>query len=236
VTRHNKSRKVKGKHGGARKGAGRKPKGTLTNKSAWLSTRIRDDTREKLELAANENDRSLSQEIELRLRGSFIERERDPWLRALAYLIGEVVRVSDIKGEDLKHEPALYVMFKAAVVAILDALAPRGSIDHDDNELGRQLGIVTANTILIMLQHTKTPPMGWDSPIDEWEYAMPQAREALLSPDAPLLRMTERLRRAFSQQALHDTGTPFSIDKNDGGKDEPDEGPVATEPSSSDGG
>ena len=51
-------------------GAGRKPKGEFVGKSATITTRIRPDHRAALEEAANASGRSLSQELEFRLRAS----------------------------------------------------------------------------------------------------------------------------------------------------------------------
>jgi hypothetical protein len=52
-------------------GGGRKPKGPIKGKSAALSTRITPELRQLLDDAAEEAGRSLSQEVELRLRASF---------------------------------------------------------------------------------------------------------------------------------------------------------------------
>lgn len=52
------------------------PKGAFENKSQVLSTRIMPDTRANLEAAAKASGRSLSQEIEHRLRRTFIEDEK----------------------------------------------------------------------------------------------------------------------------------------------------------------
>jgi hypothetical protein len=51
-------------------GAGRKPKGEFVGKTATVTTRIMPDTREALEEAARASNRSLSQELEFRLRAS----------------------------------------------------------------------------------------------------------------------------------------------------------------------
>jgi hypothetical protein len=60
------------------------PKGEYVGKSAVLSTRITPDLREGLQNAANKSGRSLSQEIEYRLRRSF----------------GEDQKISDLFGSD----------------------------------------------------------------------------------------------------------------------------------------
>ena len=58
---------------------GPKPKGEYGGKigrTAVLSTRLQPDTRARLSTAARANGRSLSQELEHRLRGSFIEEDK----------------------------------------------------------------------------------------------------------------------------------------------------------------
>ena len=51
-------------------GGGRKPKGPFKGKTETLTTRITPELRRGLQLEADRNSRSLSQEIELRLRYS----------------------------------------------------------------------------------------------------------------------------------------------------------------------
>jgi TraY domain len=60
-------------------GAGRKPKGEFTGKTATITTRIQPDTRDALEEAAQTSGRSLSQEVEFRLKAGLrkpIQSER----------------------------------------------------------------------------------------------------------------------------------------------------------------
>lgn len=53
---------------------GRKPKGEYSDKAATIATRVTAELRSQLDIAAKENGRSLSQEIEDRLRQSFAEK------------------------------------------------------------------------------------------------------------------------------------------------------------------
>jgi hypothetical protein len=67
-------------------GGGRKPRGEFRGKSATLTTRITAGTREALDRAAEKNNRSLSQEVERRLRDSIqkdLSRDQQPHIRAL---------------------------------------------------------------------------------------------------------------------------------------------------------
>lgn len=50
--------------------------GGKIGRTAVLSTRLQPDTRVRLSVAAKSNGRSLSQELEHRLRGSFIEEDK----------------------------------------------------------------------------------------------------------------------------------------------------------------
>jgi hypothetical protein len=67
-------------------GGGRKPRGEFRGKSSTLTTRITAETREALDRAAEKNDKSLSQEVERRLRDSIrndLSRDQQPHIRAL---------------------------------------------------------------------------------------------------------------------------------------------------------
>jgi hypothetical protein len=57
-------------------GKGPRPKGEYAGKSSVFSTRIRPDLRKSLERAAKTSGRSLSQEVEYRLRRSFVEDDK----------------------------------------------------------------------------------------------------------------------------------------------------------------
>src|SRR5215831_7324793 len=57
-------------------GKGPRPKGEYAGKSSVFSTRIRPDLRKSLERAAKTSGRSLSQEVEHRLRRSFVEDDK----------------------------------------------------------------------------------------------------------------------------------------------------------------
>jgi hypothetical protein len=71
-----------------RPGAGRPPRGEFKEKRAAFMTRITTKTRTALDRAAAKSGRSLSQEAEFRLDGSFVaERRHRPGLRALAMAI-----------------------------------------------------------------------------------------------------------------------------------------------------
>jgi hypothetical protein len=96
-------------------GAGRKPRGEFKGKSAALTTRITPETRAAMDRAAQKSGRSLSQEVERRLRDSVLnERNRRSDVRALAEaiaIVAEKVEIATGKhwlqdastGEELRH-------------------------------------------------------------------------------------------------------------------------------------
>jgi TraY domain len=102
-------------------GGGRKPKGEFGGKSAWLSTRITEETREKLEAAAAKSGRSLSQEIEARLKQSFgIQQEGDPQLKAIGYLLRQLTIMI---GPQWYSDPWAFSAFRAGTNNLLESLS-----------------------------------------------------------------------------------------------------------------
>jgi hypothetical protein len=84
-------------------GGGRKPQGEFSNKRAMLATRVTLETRKSLDAAARKSGRSLSQEVERRLRDSLklsYKADRQPETAALAYL---VTRLAEMIGAISKH-------------------------------------------------------------------------------------------------------------------------------------
>ena len=60
---------------------GPRPRGPYVDKRRTLTTRITNETRERLDAAAKATDRSLSQEIEFRLEHSFLQDDADERVR-----------------------------------------------------------------------------------------------------------------------------------------------------------
>jgi hypothetical protein len=179
-------------------GGGRKPKGPISGKSAWLSTRISNDTRQRLEQAAKQKDRSLSQEIELRLRQSFAEKESDPYLRALAFLIHQAAKAIPIAAP-LPSNPYKFAVFKSAVDRLLTHLTPSGPIEpppeaaeqHEYENFWKSpalFGLSIAEVVWWQMQSVETPPpelMKYVDAADQsWWYAHPHARQDLGVPAA----------------------------------------------------
>jgi len=116
------------------------PKGEYAGKSQVLSTRIRPDTREALRSAAKASGRSLSQEIEYRLRRGF---ERDEKINDLFgsrrnYKLLQAVALctelaidpddTDSLDKDWLDSPAKFEIARQMILKILDAYRPTGPV------------------------------------------------------------------------------------------------------------
>jgi hypothetical protein len=142
-------------------GAGRKPQGEYKGKTATLTTRIAPDTRTALEKAAKETGRSLSQEIENRLRrsiasdyGSGEEKHNRAFGRLTVELAGMVEAVT---GERWRTDPFAHRALRAALNIILDRLAPTGEL--------------------------KVPPL-WEAAAMGWAEREPSLGEQVRTPEA----------------------------------------------------
>ncbi|MBY5888087.1 hypothetical protein HFN49_18055 [Rhizobium leguminosarum] len=93
-------------------GAGRKPNGEFSGKSAVFSTRITPDLRALLEKESKQTGKSLSQIVERRLRDSFDQPDR--WkralgaehVRALAYVVAKIATSLEIRTGRHWHKDA----------------------------------------------------------------------------------------------------------------------------------
>lgn len=122
-----------------RKRAGRKPQGEFSKLDSPFSVRMPKSMRAELNAAAKKSGRTAGQELLGRLRNSFYrdrDKSRDPALRALCFLIGELAEAAATPGplpvDKLRPfwrtDPFLYRAFKLAVVKLLDALEPAGDV------------------------------------------------------------------------------------------------------------
>jgi hypothetical protein len=112
-------------------GAGRKPRGEFRGKSATLATRIMPSTRAALERAARENKRSLSQEVEYRLRlslGSGNRKNRGKHIRALGEAIMLVAQFVERATEKRWNEDAFTgEALRRGVELLISHFAARGN-------------------------------------------------------------------------------------------------------------
>jgi hypothetical protein len=120
------------------------PKGEYTGKSKVLSTRIRPDTREALSAAAKASGRSLSQEIEHRLRRSFLEDEKiaDMFGTRQTFLIMRITALAlqrawnpDKPEADWLNDPFAFEQAVKIVAAVLEAIRPPGEIEPQSDVL-----------------------------------------------------------------------------------------------------
>jgi hypothetical protein len=116
------------------------PKGEFTGQSAVLSTRIRPDTRAALEAASAKSGRSLSQEIEYRLRNSFLDDKRIEETfgsRANYAVMRMIASVADAmmntkhRSAEWSSDPYLFDQVVKATVYVLDLLRPPGDVPTD---------------------------------------------------------------------------------------------------------
>jgi hypothetical protein len=112
-------------------GAGRKPRGDFSKKTAAITTRVTAATKGALERAAQKSGRSLSQEIEHRLDVS-IRRDREfarqGHIRALAEAIALVAeRVERATEKDWRNDPFTSEALRHAVEFFLFHFAAQGT-------------------------------------------------------------------------------------------------------------
>lgn len=127
-------------------GAGRKPKGPISGNSGWLQARITEDLRARLEHAAAENGRSISQEAQLRLKESFdlpaeMQKAWGPaHIKDLAQLVALVTRrietivsgnpFAEEAGEWAWHRNAFtHAAVREAIAVLLKHYKPDGTIE-----------------------------------------------------------------------------------------------------------
>ena len=146
---------------------GRPPKGPYEDKRKTLSTRITSNLRTRLEEAAEETGRSLSQEIEFRLEQSFKDDEAvhealgGKHVYALMRLLGSAVLIIET-GTDKRwrDDRATHQQVKATIGNLLDGLGPHTKDELDDNVLREKAdGIGNAlATVILKGEDVQTEP------------------------------------------------------------------------------
>jgi TraY domain-containing protein len=110
-------------------GGGRKPQGEFSNKRALLATRVTLETRKSLDAAARKSGRSLSQEVEYRLRDSLKISDkvrRQPASAALAYLATRLAETISVISKRPWHSNRWCIeTLKFAVTKLLDQVPAR---------------------------------------------------------------------------------------------------------------
>ena len=117
------------------------PKGEFADKSAVLSTRISNELRAELETAVEESGLTLSREIELRLRKSFVEEKSiaemfgDQSTFALMLMIASAIQLSvKKKGTGWLQNPNQFEIAIGAALNVLEAIRPEGELDPSISE------------------------------------------------------------------------------------------------------
>lgn len=113
------------------------PRGEYVGKSSVFSTRIRPDLRQKLEQAAKKSGRSLSQEIEHRLRRTVVEDGKISEMfgdRRTFQLMQMMAMAIRFKGDDDRpgewlDNPDDFEIAIAAALSVLEAVRP-GPVDR----------------------------------------------------------------------------------------------------------
>jgi TraY domain len=170
-------------------GAGRKPKGEFTGKSATITTRIRPDTRDALERAARANGRSLSQEVEFRLRAGLLLTDAQQRNQALSQAIARMVEgIEKGTGRSWLEDPFTGLALRHAIQAFAFHCAPFSTDDLAEvppmiNEAAAKMlstfaeqfrtpegfGLTNAHLIITEIESaarpTGVPHSEWDMPI-----------------------------------------------------------------------
>jgi hypothetical protein len=116
------------------------PRGEYVGKSSVFSTRIRPDLKLKLEQGAKKSGRSLSQEIEHRLRRTFVDDEKISEMfgdRRTFLLMQMMAMAIRFKGDDglpgkWLENPDDFEIAIAAALSVLEAVRPPGPIDSNN--------------------------------------------------------------------------------------------------------
>jgi hypothetical protein len=117
------------------------PKGEYAGKSSVFSTRIRPDLRKKMAAAAKKSGRSLSQEVEHRLRRSFVDDEKisdifgDRQTFSLMRMMALAIHMDPHLPTDSKStwldDPERFETAVAAALSVLEAIRPEGLVSYD---------------------------------------------------------------------------------------------------------
>jgi hypothetical protein len=100
-------------------------RGPQPRKGATLGARISIETRKMLESAAKTNQRSMSEEAEIRLAHSLSE-ERTPNYWLLWAFADLVKQAGMMTGQDWIDDPFTHEVARQAIIQFFDAIRPRG--------------------------------------------------------------------------------------------------------------
>ena len=162
------------------------PKGEYVGKSSVFSTRIRPDLKESLEKAAKKSGRSLSQEVEHRLRRSFVEDDKiadafgDRRTFRIMRMMADAVTLLREQPWATGHwldDPRDFEVAVMTMVGLLDAVRPK---DIDEPYPSRWLVKTDATSVASGLwEAVKRARVGIDPRLSRFEQRMSIAKEDL---------------------------------------------------------
>ena len=174
-------------------GAGRKPRGE--GPAQHLTFRLAPEVRQQLELEAKRNNRTLSHEVELRLRASVAmpARQGDRQSRALAYLVGQIATVfqaADRKDDtpefNWRSDPFDFVALKSAIAQLLDRLAPKGepgpsryTLFTDPEDAGRMISGLVLTMLTMDAKQSRLTGIEKGRPSGSMWFTYPEIAEDL---------------------------------------------------------
>ena len=137
---------------------GRKPQGEYVGKSEVMGFRVTPDTKAALEKASRESGRSISQEIEHRLRRDLFQHgSADTYavMRTISYAIDELRNIKNPKAHWL-DDPYLFAQARQAMIAFFDLLAPDPgpSVEETIDQGPQKQGLVAVHELLREIQIT----------------------------------------------------------------------------------
>jgi hypothetical protein len=166
-------------------GGGRKPKGEFAGKTATITTRVQPDTRDALEEAAQASGRSLSQEVEFRLKAGLrkptqAERRNQALGHAIGFMAEELEKVTGriwlddpFTGRALWHAAEAFVFYCAPPLNNQSADVPPLVVQSAAKmpaELAQRFrtpsgfGHMSAHFIINQIEQAARPP----APHNEW--------------------------------------------------------------------
>ena len=156
------------------------PRGEYVGKSSVFSTRIRPDLRQKLEQGAKKSGRSLSQEIEHRLRRTFVEDEKISEMfgdRRTFLLMKMMAAAIQFKGDDRPpgewlENPDYFEIAIAAALSVLEDVRPRGPVEPNNPFLAHYVRTKAADISFAIWNAVKTAnpalPLNRGTRADHW--------------------------------------------------------------------
>ena len=139
------------------------PRGEYVGKSSVFSTRIRPDLRQKLEQGAKKSGRSLSQEIEHRLRRTFVQDQEisDMFGDRRTFLLMKMMAAAiQFKGHNRPtgewlESPEDFEIAIAAALSVLEAVRPSGPVDPDNPFLAHYVKAKAADISFVIWNAVK---------------------------------------------------------------------------------